>query len=210
MQLSCFTGAAAPGSPDLAFTNQRYMEMPPTLPNIDIAADNAANDMRASENSKLSPKSKFLDEYGTYTEDGYMAPKHLYADVGDVPRRSQIPAIPQHYDVVKSPSSEMPASSSVPNLYEDPRSIRLDSSLSPSHCNIPANVNGATHYDIPRTSAVASEYSSTAELTGQAPADNLASARSSMSDNELPTTMEGLYDKPRFNLSDFESKETCT
>jgi len=41
-----------------------------------------ANDLILEEDKLKSEK--FLDDYGTYTEDGYMAPKHLYADISDI------------------------------------------------------------------------------------------------------------------------------
>jgi len=208
------TRSAAPAScsspPPMAFSNKRYMEMPPSLPNIDLGADddNAANDMRAAENTKQSPKSKYLDDYDMYTEDGYMAPKHVYADVKDVPPRSPCPPIPQHYDVVKSPMMDR-------DIYEDPQAMRLDSALSPSYSNIPVESAQGALYDIPRLSAtegVASEYSSTADLSlfaRSTPAQyDVPSNRSSSNNESTDNSDEGHYDHPR-NLNDFESKETC-
>jgi len=208
------TRSAAPAScsspPPMAFSNKRYMEMPPSLPNIDLGADddNAANDMRAAENTKQLPKSKYLDDYDMYTEDGYMAPKHVYADVKDVPPRSPCPPIPQHYDVVKSPMMDR-------DIYEDPQAMRLDSALSPSYSNIPVESAQGALYDIPRLSAtegVASEYSSTADLSlfaRSTPAQyDVPSNRSSSNNESTDNSDEGHYDHPR-NLNDFESKETC-
>ena len=195
------------------------MEMPPSLPNIDLGAagDTAANDMRSAENTKRSPKSKYLDDYDTYTADGYMAPKHVYADVKDIPPRAQCQPVPDHYDIVKPASDNFPPSSSAQNLYEDPRAMKLDSTVNPTYGNIPADDMKVFHYDVPRLSAasadVASEYSSAADLREQAKTTrdqyDIPSNRSSPSNNETADIPAAdLYDHPR-NLKDFESKETC-
>ncbi|KAF6041655.1 hypothetical protein EB796_000038 [Bugula neritina] len=97
----------------VAFSNKNYMKPPTFLPpNIGAEdAENEANIMKAHDFRKAAHQSKYLDECGMYTEDGYMAPKHLagmYEDMDAMkldskssPSYSNIPAkvVADHYDV---------------------------------------------------------------------------------------------------------------
>lgn len=132
---------------------------PRKTPEIDIStSDNATNHMLADKSNKTSTTaSKYLDDFDTYTPDGYMAPKHIYADVADISGAPTTSLIPAHYDV-----PEAVRTSGVPqpqmNVYEDPKDV-LNSGQSASYSNIP-NMMGA-HYDVPQNSrveVVASDY----------------------------------------------------
>lgn len=171
----------------LAFTNQKYMS-PPLLRNQSVeieSVDNAANCKKSSERAGAS---KYLDECDTYTDDGYMQHKHIYADVAEmgVPAPSIAPG---HYDV---PEAVRNGSVADVYLYDRPQDVLPNSQLSPSYSNIPATAGA--FYDVPRRSLeVADEYASGPK------------AMESKADSpEAPAH----YDVPKYKLNSFKDTNT--
>lgn len=157
---------------------------PPTFlpPNIGAEdAENEANIMKAHDFRKAAHQSKYLDECGMYTEDGYMAPKHLYASIGETALPPP-PYSPPHYDVLNGAKKlQAPCPDSSAGMYEDMDAMKLDSKSSPSYSNIPAKVV-ADHYDVPTNGASAVE------------------SRSEPEKAETVATETVLYDVPKLQL----------
>ena len=183
----------------LAFSNLKYMEAPSCIPTTSSAAENAAN-KRKLDDDKATIRSKYLDECGPYTDDGYMQQKHIYADVGDVVPPPSI--VPSHYDVPDpKPSSTSPTSSDTNNiyLYDEPRqALPVERSL--SYSNIPTG----DHYDIPKKSReVAVEYAEGTEAMGASSPD-MQSADVESLERDSPSAEAAHYDTPKYKLKSLE------
>lgn len=162
----------------LAFTNQRYMEAPGCQPPMDIASvENAANHKKSTE--KPSGENKYLDECDTYTPDGYMQEKHIYADVSyaSIPTPST-----GHYDVPDAVRSSLPSDANIHLSEESPS----------KQSNIPARIGSL--YDVPKKGAdVAVEYANGSEVM----------AIKSSAEASVALSPSGHYDVPKHKLTDF-------
>lgn len=119
----------------------------------------------------LNEGRKYLDDYGTYTGDGYMAPKHLYAEVGKpIPPLGPIPSqysIPSHqygsppnpstnfYEDVRNSANPDQQLRPVEEVYEQPSvtvaTSNADTASNESCYKVPPSVSlAASEYDVPR------------------------------------------------------------
>lgn len=119
------------------------------------------------------PATKYLDEYGPYTHDGYMAPKHVYAEPEEVMKQ---PVPPQRMTGIYNepgPVYSIPKSRENSALYEDVQeSTRMPELTENPLYETPQNNKqiepdrralAASEYDVPRNLLCKSESESESE-----------------------------------------------
>lgn len=186
----------------VVFTNEQYMNVKGGKSISPPASPPPASPPQLSPIQKMAlpdpfansrPEEKFLDEYGPYTHDGYMAPKHIYAEVADIapPKRASQPAA--HYSVPSDRRNELSMDLSVDlsglpsdadvNVYEEVRGSRIPSSLD----SLPPDAELV--YETPRTARASAASNTKSDAPNSRPSDAADSMVNAAAEYDVPRSI---------------------